>query len=675
MKVATEFPRTVTVWEHVWIPMSDGTRLAATIWLPEDAAEHRVPVLLEYLPYRRGDWTAPRDAQRHPWYAGHGYASVRVDMRGSGDSEGVMLDEYHPQEQQDGVEVIAWLAGQPWSTGKVGMFGISWGGFNALQIAAERPKALKAIVTVCSTDDRYADDVHYYGGALLGIDMAAWAATMLAFQSRPPAPWRVGESWEAMWKERLEALQPFSEIWMAHQERDDYWRHGSVCEDYSTIQAAVLAVGGWADPYRNAVLRLLENLEAPCQGLLGPWSHQYPDIARTPGPNIGFLQETLRWWDFWLKGEDNGVMNEQALRVYQQDSVRPATHYPVRPGTWVGLEGWPSADVSPVSFNLARDARTLAADGNGHVVIDTPQHTGMDAGRWFPFGNRSDLPPDQRAEDGRSVVFDTAPLDRDLSILGFPRLRLRVAADSKRANIMARLCDVAPDGSSTLITRGAINLARRHGMDRADELVPGEWVDAEIELTSIGWTVPAGHRLRVALSTTYWPWLWPHGEHVAVTMDPAASELVVSQLAPAAFTRPRPAFDEPAQAAPLEVVPGPAQDPRPEREVRYEPDSDTWVLTVDPNYGGHRTFPDGLVYRESALERYTIAGNDPLSATAESQWTIGLERDDWKVRIVTRSVITSTATHFQLSNTVTTFLGDGVFFEKTCEREINRSSV
>ncbi|WP_125609992.1 CocE/NonD family hydrolase [Specibacter cremeus] len=675
MKITADFPRTVTVMEHVLIPMSDGTRLAATIWLPDDATDNPVPVLLEYLPYRRGDWTAPRDAQRHPWYAGHGYASVRVDMRGAGDSEGVMLDEYHVQEQADGIDVIAWLAAQPWSTGKVGMFGISWGGFNSLQIAAERPEALKAIVTVCSTDDRYADDVHYYGGALLGIDMAAWAGTMLAFQARPPAPWRVGDAWLSMWNERLEALQPFSEIWMAHQERDDYWRHGSVCEDYSRIDAAVLAVGGWADPYRNAVLRLLENLDAPCKGLIGPWSHQYPDINRTPGPNIGFLQETLRWWDHWLKGEDTGVMEEPALRVYQQDSVRPATHYPLRPGRWVGLNSWPAVEVTPTTFNLHRDLRTLAAGTDGNVVIDTPQHTGIDAGRWFPFGNVSDLPPDQRSEDGRSVVFDTPVLNEDLNILGFPRLTLKVCASTRRANIMARLTDVAPDGSSTLITRGAINLAKRDGMDRADEATPGAWIDAEIELTSISWTVPAGHRLRVALSTTYWPWLWPHGQTGAVILDPAASELVVGHLDPAALHGPHPFFDEPEQAPPMDVLAGPDPESRPEREVRYEPDSDTWVLTVDPNYGGHRAYPDGLVYSEAAQERYTISRNDPLSATAESQWKIGFDRGDWNVRIDTESVITSTATHFRLFNKVTTYLNGNVHTEKTFDKQIERTSV
>ncbi|MDJ0357442.1 CocE/NonD family hydrolase [Paenarthrobacter sp. PH39-S1] len=675
MKITTEFPRRVTVLDNVFIPMDDGTQLAATIWLPEDAAENPVPVLLEYLPYRRGDWTASRDAQRHPWYAGHGYASVRVDMRGCGDSSGVMLDEYHAQEQSDGLEVIGWLASQPWSTGKVGMFGISWGGFNGLQIAARRPEALKAIVTVCSTDDRYADDVHYYGGALLGIDMSAWSATMFAFQSRPPAPWNVGDKWERMWQERLEGLQPFSEIWMSHQERDDYWRHGSVCEDYSDIQAAVLAVGGWADPYRNAVLRLVDKLDAPCRGIIGPWSHQYPDVARTPGPNIGFLQETLRWWDHWLKDRDTGVMEEPALQVYHQDSVRPATKYPVREGTWVGLDSWPTPQVHPVTLNFMHDLRTLAADSENKVLLNTPQHTGVDAGRWFPFGNDADLPPDQRSEDGRSVVFDTVTQKEDLNIMGFPSLRLRVAATTKRANIMARLTDVAPDGSSTLITRGALNLSKRAGMNHAQDLTPGAWVDVEIEMTAISWTVPAGHKLRVALSNTYWPWLWPHAELGAVTVDLDSSELRLGHLDPAVLAGTHPSFAEPEQAAPLAVVAQPAPPSIPEREVRYEPDSDSWILTVDPKYGGYRVYPNGMTYGEQAVERYSISGNDPLSAVAEANWVIEMGRDNWNVRIETESRISSTATHFRLANKVRTYLNGTVHFEKTFDKHIERTSA
>ena len=675
MKIRTEFPHNVTVMDNVLIPLSDGTRLAATVWLPENATENPVPALLEYLPYRRGDWTAPRDAQRHPWYAGHGYASVRVDIRGCGDSEGVMLDEYHQQEQADGVEVIEWLAAQPWCTGKVGMFGISWGGFNGLQIAAEQPEALKAVVTVCSTDDRYADDVHYYGGAMLGIDMLSWAGTMLAFQCRPPAPWRVGTQWETMWKERLEGLQPFAEIWMDHQERDDYWRQGSVCENYSRIKAAVMAVGGWADPYRSAVFRLLNGLDAPARGLIGPWSHQYPDIARTPGPNIGFLQETLRWWDYWLKGIETGIMDEPVLRALHQDSVRPATHYPVRTGTWIGLEAWPSDRVDTASFNLSTDLRSTATDGNQLAVVATPQHTGIDAARWFPYGNLSDLPPDQRAEDGRSVVFETSELSNNLDLFGFARLRLSVSSTTPRANVFARLCDVAPDGTSTLITRGAINLSKRNGMDRAEEVAPGEFVDAEIEFRAISWQLPPGHKLRLALSNTYWPWIWPHGVQGSLTIDTSASELRLDLLDPAVIATADITFEEAEQSTPLEIKPGPPLEPRPEREVRYEPATGSWTLTVDPNFGGNRIYPDGLRYGEDAVETYKICEDDPHAASAESHWSITMERDEWAVRIKTSAAITASADHYVLRHTVTTYKDDEVFFEKTFDKKIARTST
>ncbi len=265
-----------------WIPMPDGVRLHTRIWSPS-SPDGPVPVLLEYLPYRLDDWTAPRDSERHPWYAQHGYASVRVDIRGTGSSDGFFDDEYSEQELRDGEAVIAWLAEQEWSTGAVGMFGISWGGFNALQLAARAPEALKAIVTVCSTDDRYDNDVHYVGGAVLGIDMAAWGATMFAFNSRPPRPEVVGSGWVDQWRDRLDRNRPMTPVWLSHQERDDYWRHGSAAEDYDGIGAAVLAVGGWADPYRDAVLRLVANVDAPVKGIVGPWSHQYPTEGSRPG--------------------------------------------------------------------------------------------------------------------------------------------------------------------------------------------------------------------------------------------------------------------------------------------------------------------------------------------------------------------------------------------------------
>ncbi|MEO0921876.1 MAG: CocE/NonD family hydrolase, partial [Pseudomonadota bacterium] len=165
MKYVTDFPHKIEKHDPVWIEMTDGVRLAATIWRPVNAEP--VPAILEFLPYRRMDGTAERDALTHPYFAGHGYACIRIDMRGSGDSDGVLTGEYLSQEQDDAVTIIAWLAQQEWCDGNVGMIGISWGGFNGLQVAARQPKALKAIVSICSTDDRYADDIHYMGGCLL----------------------------------------------------------------------------------------------------------------------------------------------------------------------------------------------------------------------------------------------------------------------------------------------------------------------------------------------------------------------------------------------------------------------------------------------------------------------------------------------------------------------------
>jgi putative CocE/NonD family hydrolase len=667
VKYREQFERQV-VREDVWIPTRDGrTRLHARVWRPVDAESDPVPALLEYLPYRKSDWTAPRDAQRHPWYAGHGYASVRVDIRGHGDSEGLPGDEYDAQELADGVDVVNWLAAQAWCTGKVGMFGISWGGFNSLQIAALAPEPLKAIVTVCSTDDRYDNDVHYTGGAVLGIDMLAWAGTMLAFASRPPDPASVGaDRWVPMWRERLDALEPFLHTWLDHQQRDAYWKHGSVCEDYTAIDAAVLAVGGWNDPYRDAVLRLVEHLpEDRVRGIVGPWSHQYPDRGLPPGPAIGFLQETLRWWDQHLKGIDTGAMDEPLLRAWITDPVPPATSYDVLPGHWVGDAKWPSQKVS-------WDSRPLGASAEP-VLVRSPQHTGLDAGRFFPFGNASDLPPDQREEDGRSVCFDSEPLTERVEILGRPRVRLRLDSGTPRAHVIARLCDVAPDGSSTLVTRGVLNLLSRHGRDRAVEWTPGTYEDVEFELTGIGYAVPPGHRIRLAVSDTYWPWVWPHGERGELRIVPAESavELPVREAGDEPLIR----FEEPEQATPLDVTYDRPAEPTPERLVTHDVAKGEWTLEVDPNYGGSRTYPDGLRYEESARETYRIHGDDPLSANAVSEWRIRLRRgDDYDAEIMARTELCATAADFVMDSRVEARANGETVAERAWHRTTPRTS-
>ncbi|MFF3952853.1 CocE/NonD family hydrolase [Streptomyces sp. NPDC001890] len=663
MRIRTTFPYDTT-HEDVRIPLPDGTHLYARIWRP--VTDEPVPALLEYLPYRLSDWTAPRDWQRHPWYAGHGYASVRVDVRGHGNSEGLPGDEYDATELADGVAVIHWLARQPWCSGRVGMFGISWGGFNSLQIAALAPEPLKAIVTVCSTDDRYDNDVHYMGGSVLGVDMHAWAATMLAFVSRPPDPAQVGDGWKDMWLKRLETVDPFIHTWLAHQTRDDYWKHGSVCEDYSAIRASVLAVGGWHDPYRDTVLRLVEHLDpGRVRGLIGPWSHQYPDRGLPPGPSIGFLQETLRWWDQHLKEKDTGVMAEPLLRAWISESHRPATVYETLPGRWVGEDSWPSPNVTPVAYAL----------GGGPQIVDSPQQTGLDAGRFFPFGNDADLPPDQRDEDAKSVCFEFPVQEAPIEILGRPRVKLRIRMDTPRGQAIARLCDVAPDGSSTLVTRGALNLSARHGRDRAEDWPVGATEDVTFELNGIGHTFPPGHRIRLAVSSSYWPWIWPQAGAVGFTLDADGSlvELPVRR----SVADPAIRFEEPEQSEPLGVVyPVTLDEQRPERLVVRDVAKGEWRLEVDPRYGGTRVYPDGLEFTEDALETYTIQENDPLSARTRSDWAIRLHRPEmaWDVRIETRSEIGADDTDFITSDEVVCKEGGEVVFHRTWEKRIPRTA-
>ncbi|MGW7267116.1 CocE/NonD family hydrolase [Streptomyces sp. NPDC054842] len=670
-RIRTSFPHRTT-HEDVLIPLPDGTRLYARVWRP--VTDEPVPALLEYLPHRLTDWTAPRDWQRHPWYAGHGYASVRVDVRGHGNSEGLPADEHARVEADDGVEVVNWLAAQPWCSGRVGMFGLSWGGFDALQVAALAPEPLKAVVTVCATDDRYDNDRHYLGGSVLAGDMPARAAALLAFACRPPDPRYVGQvMWRDMWVRRLEAVDPFVHTWLAHQTRDAYWRRGSVREDYGSVRAAVLAVGGWHDPYRDTVLRLVEHLPADrVRGLIGPWSHQYPDRGLPPGPAIGFLQETLRWWDHWLRpgseGADApgaGVMSEPLLRAYVCDSHRPATVHPVLAGRWVGDDAWPAPTVTPVTYALR----------GVPVPVRSPLHTGLDAGRFLPVGDDGDLPPDQRDEDAKSACFEFE-VREETWVLGRPRVRLRLTSPVPRGQVVARVCDVFPDGASALVTRGVLNLGAREGTDRVVEWPPGATGDVTFELSAIGHAFPPGHRIRLAVSSAYWPWIWPQPDSdTGFTLHPEGSSLELPVRV--RESDPSITFGEPEESEPLgAVVPATLDEPRPERLVVRDVAAGVWRLEVDPRHGDTRVYPDGLEVTEDALETFTTGEWDPLSARTRSDWSIRLHRPDtgWDARVETHSEVSCDAGEFITSNEVICTDGDEVVFHRTWERRIPRTA-
>lgn len=671
MTTGAAFPRAIHRLDPVWIPLKDGTRLAARIWRPTDAESSPVPAILEYIPYRRRDFTAQRDALTHPYVAGHGYACVRVDQRGSGDSDGVLTDEYLPLEQDDAVEVIAWLASQPWCTGAVGMMGNSWGGFNALQVAARRPPALRAIITSCSTDDRYADDIHYMGGCLL-TDNLRWASTMFAHNSRPPDPAVVGARWREMWLERLRGSGLWVDTWLRHPRRDAFWRHGSVCEDFAAIRCAVLAVGGWADGYSNAIPRLMQGLTVPRHGLIGQWAHRYPHMA-LPGPPVGFLQLALRWWDTWLKGRETNLSDEPLLRVFMQESVPPAPMYSTRPGRWVAERAWPSPRITPRNYVLHRACLAPESGPEVPLSLRSPETVGLYAGRWCPYGLTPDLPLDQRLEDGGALTFDTDPLPERLEILGPPVADLELAVDRPVALVAARLSDVAPDGAATRVTYGLLNLTHRESHEQPTALEPGRRYQVRLSLNDVAQAFPAGHRIRLALSTAYWPTVWPSPEPVTLTVYAGASTLTLP------VRPPDPMDDALPSLPPLETPPPLAttvyEPPRSERAVRHDVTSGDVTLEWLQDSGRYRFDDIDLTVHTVTTDRYTIRPDDPLSARVEIAWTVRLARGDWRVETRTRTVLTATKDAFELDATLEAFDGDEPVHDQRWERSIPRDLV
>ncbi|GAB3474238.1 CocE/NonD family hydrolase [Nocardiopsis coralliicola] len=675
MRTVEQLPHEVREDEYVPIPLSDGTRLAARIWRPADRAALPVPAVLEFIPYRRRDLTAQRDSIHHPYMAGHGYACVRVDLRGSGDSEGVLRDEYLEQELADAEEVLAWIAAQHWCDGRTGMMGISWGGFNALQVAARRPESLRAIVTASSTDDRYSDDVHYMGGCLLG-DNLSWASTMFAYNSCPPDPAVVGEAWRAMWRERLENSGLWLDTWLRHQRRDAYWRHGSVVEDLGAIQVPVLAVSGWADGYSNSVFRLLAGLDVPRLGLLGPWSHKYPHLGK-PGPAIGFLQELVRWWDRWLKGAGNDVMDAPMLRAWMQDSVEPSTHYEDRPGRWVGEDSWPSPSVVPKVCPLGggRILEEGEVSGGRPSTLSSPLSTGKFAGKWCSYNAPPDLPYDQREEDGGSMVFDSGPLSERLEILGAPVVELELSVDRPEAMVAVRLSDVAPDGQATRVTYGLLNLTHRDSHAEPAALEPGRRYRVSVPLNGIAQAFPPGHRIRVAISTSYWPLAWPSPEPVMLAVYPgSATRLLLPTRPDGAASGPEPAaFGEPEGTAPIrtrQVLPGEERWDIARDLVQYHSS-----LNVVKDLGTVHFEEIGLDVARRAVETYSWVEDDYGSVRGETVWTIGFSRDDWSVRTVTRTVLTSSPGYFHLHATLDAYEGTERVAATTHTSDIPRDRV
>ncbi|MDE0520566.1 MAG: CocE/NonD family hydrolase [Boseongicola sp.] len=663
--------------ETVWIPMPDGIRLAARLWLPDEAKRSPVPCILEYIPYRRRDRTRMRDESMHPHFADAGYAAIRVDMRGSGDSEGVMLDEYSEQEMTDGVDVIAWIAEQPWCDGNVGMFGKSWGAYTSLQVASKRPPALKAIAPVMGTDDRWLEDIHFYGGVLAN-DNFWWGSIMQLYNAMPPDPAIVGEDrWRDMWKGRLDAMTFWPAQWLEHQTRDDMWRRGSISENYADVEIPVYFFGGWADLFRDTPFRIAERLKGPVKVLMGPWAHLYPHEG-LPRPRMDFVSEVIRFWDHCLKGIDTGLMDEPRLRFYLQDSAPPAGSREERAGAWVEEAAWPSPNVSIETLWLNEGRLGPAAEYGGAMYVCSPQTFGSAGGDMCSFAIPGDMPVDCRVDAAGALSFRSEPTDAPIDILGQAVLNLTASADRQQGFVAALLADESPDGAQTLITRGFANLAHRVSDTAPEPVVPDVEMTVTVPLHGIGYRLARGHRLVVHVGTCYWPILWPAPEPVTLTVTPGRSALALP-VRRAVADQPR-VFPEPT----------PSDRKRPITTVREG--SMERSLHVDLTTGEHaaRFFLDGGVFGpvgrlrldETGTEMgdvsdrvYRIDPEDPLSAHAQMDQESSFVRDDWNVRIKTSSEMTATKTDFLLRASVTCWDGEEEFHHVQWDHSIPRNGM
>lgn len=486
------------------IPVRDEITLSADVYRP--ASGEPVPAILEQVPYRKDDVAAVRDRLLGRALAERGFALVRVDVRGTGRSEGLAVDEYTEAEQEDGAETVAWLAEQDWCSGAVGAYGVSYGGFAALQLASRRPPGLGAIAAVYATDDRYTDDVHYYGGALCALELVHYPLRMLAMNALPPGP-PLDEAGRTDWLERIDRTPPWVVRWLAEQRDGPYWRNGSLRPAYERIACPTLLVGGWRDGYVNAAVRMAQRLQAASSLVVGPWPHVRPNLAHVP-PTIDLVGLLASWFGRHLRGDSSD--DEPGSLVYVQDFDDPSRVPERISGTWRRFRGWPNGGGTVVRLHLDSAGRLSEAPGPpAELALEHAPHAGTQTGIWCPPPPPHGLPGDQRPDELHALTFTTAPLEEELVCLGFPRVRVSVAHPGPTALLSAKLADVDAAGRSQLVTRGVLNLSHRESHEDPTPLPPSEWTPVEVELNATAWRFPPGHRLRLALASSDWPTVWP----------------------------------------------------------------------------------------------------------------------------------------------------------------------
>ncbi|HEY0704415.1 MAG TPA: CocE/NonD family hydrolase [Candidatus Acidoferrales bacterium] len=635
---------------QAWITMKDGVRLAVNLYMPDAPLPatkpgEKFPVILEYLPYRKDDWTLARDWQLHSYSIRRGYVVARVDIRGTGASEGSPPDrEYSDQEQQDGLAVIDWLSKQAWSNGNVGMMGISWGGFNSIQIARLHPPALKAIIAICATEELFHDDIHYIDN-LMHVDEFEIAMDLELGLTRAP-DFPTDEQSLAV---RFDS-KPWFPLYLRHQRDSEFWRRASVAPDrYADYTVPSFMIGGFLDGYRDSIPRFFEHSKAPIKALIGPWNHDFPHEA-DPGPAIEWRDQATRWWDYWLKGIQNGIMDEPRFDVYMRHWYPPDPNIAMIPGEWRAEKTWPPANAQTFALRL-QSSHTLAPQSaaSGVQVVHELKYVpsiGAEAGFWW-----GDPTADQRPIDAYSLVYDSAPLENDMAILGWPRAFLVASSSAPLADWFVRLSDVAPDGTTTLITGAGQSGAQRNSAAAPENLRPGEIYNLPIEMHFTSWIFPRGHKIRLAVSNALWPMIWstPYPMTTSLYLGGAQNSRLELPIVPAASPA-RASFAEPEKETPLAGVSSEGETWPPQ----------TWTQTHDIIAGTTRIawigddaskYPWGEMKDHETMS-YLVADSNPAVNTVHGEASTSLDlqggrRLVWSVMLDLRSDQNNFYYHFE----------------------------
>lgn len=643
--------------ELLYVPMRDGVRLAVHLHRP--AAAGRYPALLTYTPYRLGPLGPP------PAIVGDGYAHVAFDIRGTGNSEGWSDSIYSGPERRDAFEMVEWAARQPWCTGAVGAYGISFGAVAALQLATAAPPHLKAVIARSGSDDPFTEWTNP-GGCLRPYIYTCYAPLMSALNFAPPDPVSAGRGWRRVWRQRLDRSVPWGISFMKHVRDGRFWRERAMRGRYDRVRCAVFVVGGWADWYHSPLLRIFSELAGPKRALVGPWSHQWPDAA-IPGPRIDWSRERLRWFDQWLKGRDTGLTREPPAALFIREFTRPEPLLLGENGAFRSESEWPPArsTMTPFYFQAGGGLGPTPPSGRGTGAGDThvfDPRTGASTGfhGGGPFNDNWAMPLDQRAEEGLCLVYSGKPLEADLEVTGWPVARLHVRSTARVTAFCVKLCDVAPDGTSVLVTKGWLNSAYRGSFSEPRPLVPGRPCALDVKLLSCAWRFRRGHRVRVLVSSADILNIWPTPEACENTVYccPGRASAILLPVTPART----PALPPPAL--------GNSAAPLPERAAVTPPT----LEIVDDRLRGTRTVHHAVRYGAHMGNEawYTVNAGDPARVEARATGDVTVICEGTRVRTEAETLTTSDARRFRHEVTVRVTVDGRKRFEKSWSARVAR---